>query len=252
MSCHYEAHFFSLSCFGSARGSRKGKAQTVEALSRIDHGGETPVPGDAADGHSNSSWPAVAGSQRFGANALFRCWGLDPRLSWHFIPRRRLLDPQSVAFEEVVGRFTTKSVAKWLSFILLLIVVGCEYLPLVWAVAIFDHAIEIKVPPRALPLAIGMGQARGFGVSCGFRVWRKPWASMGMGMEAVFAAAPAHAEINQEVLYRFEWCCGESCKIPVCNCTISKCTCSVILLHVCFDEAGGTLNKFGMMNLSLT
>ena len=42
MSCHYEAHFFSLSCFGSARGSRKGKAQTVEALSRIDHGGETP------------------------------------------------------------------------------------------------------------------------------------------------------------------------------------------------------------------
>ena len=103
-SCH---------CFGSARGSRKGKAQTVEALSRIDHGGETPVPGNAADGHSNSSWPAaVAGSQRFGANALFRCWGLDPRLSWHFIPRRRLLDPQSVAFEEVVGRFTTKSVAK--------------------------------------------------------------------------------------------------------------------------------------------
>lgn len=90
--------------------------QTVAALSRIlDHGGETPVPGDAADGHSNSSWPAaVAGTV---ANVLepmhcsaVGCWILGcPGTLFHDVVCLPLSQSHLRMWQDVA---TTKSVAK--------------------------------------------------------------------------------------------------------------------------------------------
>ena len=140
---------FSLSCFGSARGSRKGKAPLsqlcAESLTMVVRRQcRAMLLMAIATRHGLLPWQ--------GANILepmhcsvVGCWILGcPGTLFHDLVCLTLSQSHLRKWEDIS---TTESVASWLSFILFLIVVGYEYLPLVWAVAICDMPSELRYLP---------------------------------------------------------------------------------------------------------